>query len=112
VAKSFVGKGYGHQFAIEEFNQAKFNSPLTKDNYKRIIGSVVTQAFRKLESFLMQDCSRPITPLSKEEMAKIITPLLSSTHFGHHIPVFKKFLRLIYGLSKVVLCERETASFH
>ena len=107
-----MGKGYGLQFALDEFTQAKFHSPLTKDNYKRVIAAVVTQAFRKLESFLSQDCAKPITPLSKEEMAKIMTPLLSSTHFGQHVPVFKKFLRLLYGLSKVVLCEGETVSFY
>jgi len=48
VAKSFVAKGYGHSYAEEEFNKAKFTTFLNKDGYKSLISSVITQAFRKL----------------------------------------------------------------
>jgi hypothetical protein len=60
----------------------KKNYSFNKEVYKQTISATITQAFRKLESFLTEDCKRKLTPITKMEMKKLMTPLLSSSAFG------------------------------
>jgi hypothetical protein len=85
---------------VQDKAQYSFN----KDIYKQAISYVVTLAYRKLESFLSEDCKKRITPINKAEMKRLMTPLLSSSAFAEHIVTFKKYLRFMYGLSNVTLC--------
>lgn len=77
-----------------------------------MISSVITNAYRKLEGFLIDDCHKKIAPISKQSMKKIMTCLISSTFFGEKILVFKKFVRLMQGLSNVTICEYESLDFY
>jgi hypothetical protein len=111
VAKAFVGKGYGHQHAVEELNKSNMEVPdkasfsYNKEVYKQTIGHVVGQAFRKLESFLSEDCKKRIMPITKPELKRLMKPLLSSSAFADHIMAFKKYIRFQYGLSNVTFLE-------
>jgi hypothetical protein len=69
------------------------------------MSSIAIQAFRRLELFLKEKCMKKFNFASRDEMKKIMNPLLSPSHFGDSIPVFKKYFRLLYGLSNVTLCE-------
>ena len=80
--------------------------------YKLTISAVITQAWKKLESFLMEDCKKQLTCLGKAEMNKLMTSLLSSSVFGDSIAIFKKYIRLIFGLSNVTLVEGESIKFY
>jgi hypothetical protein len=46
------------------------------------MGSIASQAWRRLEVFLKESCKKDITFLNREEIKKIMNPLLSSTYFG------------------------------
>lgn len=48
-----------------------------------IMGSIASQAWRRLEVFLKESCKKDIVYLNREEIKKIVTPLLSPTHFGN-----------------------------
>lgn len=41
-----------------------------------------------------------------------MTSLLSSSVFGDSIAIFKKYIRLIYGLSNVTITEGESIKFY
>lgn len=45
-------------------------------------------------------------------MKKLITPLLSVTPFQDSISVYKKYFRLLYGLSNVTIAENESLKFY
>lgn len=60
----------------------------------------------------MEDCKKKITSLGKAEMKKLMTSLLSSSVFGENIAIFKKYIRLIFGLSNVTLLEAESIKFY
>ena len=65
VAKAFVGKGYGYKIAMEYFQKENIPTEMTSDNYKKTMGIIITQSVRRIESFLGEDCRKPVTPIFK-----------------------------------------------
>ena len=55
AAREFVHRGYGINFLKEELRSGNYDRfALDESKYKSISGSMVREAFRKLESFLVR----------------------------------------------------------
>jgi hypothetical protein len=71
------------------------------------MGSVVTEAYRTLEHFLMTECKRNIRVLNKFEMNSLYKVLCNCRILMPHEEClsFLKFVRIAYALSNVAVTE-------
>ena len=78
---------------------------MERNHYKSLLYGVLTAAFRRLESFLFNDCKRSIKYLNRLQMKTITYPLLNSRVklVPTHCETFFKFITLCYNLSNVTI---------
>lgn len=50
---------------------------IERTRYKTLASTVATDAYRKLEEFLIRECHRGIRQLNREEIRSIVTVLLN-----------------------------------
>lgn len=69
--------------------------------------SVITDAYRRLELFLIEECHRSIKPLNRYEMSALYSFLCRCrTHLApEDSNTFLKFVRLVFGISNTSVPE-------
>jgi hypothetical protein len=77
MAKSFIERGYGVSECRREIEDQGLHLVLQRNTYKTLSGSVAILAFRKLESFIANDCSKTIKYLDRWQMRSICTAILN-----------------------------------
>jgi hypothetical protein len=78
------------------------------------MAAVLTAAFRRLESFLINECQRTILPLKREQLKSIIFVLLHSKCelLPLHHDYFLKFITLSYNLNDVTITQQEAVDLY
>ena len=77
MAAAFVNRDYGIAGVEEEVAKSGGKIMIERSRYKTLASTVATDAYRKLEDFLIRECHRSIKQLNREEIRSIVTVLLN-----------------------------------
>ena len=80
---------------------------MQRNTYKTLAGSVIILAFRKLESFIANECSKTIKFLDRWQMRAICTNLLNCrvNMEPELITTLFKFIKAGYGFGDIAIGE-------
>lgn len=81
---------------------------LEKRRYQWTYTAFLNESFRKLESFLIEDCNRNIKPLTLPEMRALVPILLKSqsTFEEDEYLTLRKFIKVTFDLGSVSIFEQ------
>jgi len=85
-----------------------------KKRYKNICNTIVSETYRKLEQFLIEDCNRNIKPLSGPELRALQPVLMNSqTKFeDEEYLTLRKFMKVCYDLGSVYVYEQSAVKLY
>lgn len=85
-----------------------------KRRYKNICNTIVSETYRKLEQFLIEDCNRNIKPLTGPEV-RALQPVLMNSQAkfeDDEYLTFRKFMKVCYDLGSVSIFEQSTVKLY
>lgn len=103
MAKSFVERGYGVADCRKEIEAEGLPVEMHRNTYKTLASSVIILAYRKLESFIANECGKTIKMLDRWQMRALCTPMLNCrTCMEPELTnTLFKFIRASYGIGNV-----------
>lgn len=80
------------------------------------MATILNDVFKKIETFLIEDCKRHIRRLNMNEM-KQLQPILLNCRTGKHLgekklSIFIKFVKVAFGISTVRISETEAIELY